>query len=238
MVKRTNGKKEHICGVCGKNFPLKDGIPAANIRPQIAELLDHEKPDWRLSDFVCRADLSAARRRYVENLIRDERGELTELDREVVDALVNHEVISDDAEDDFEEQSTFGEWLADKVATFGGSWTFIIAFALVLAIWMGFNVTALFAADRFDPYPFILLNLALSCLAAIQAPLIMMSQKRQETKDRQRAQNDYQINLKAELEIRQLHEKMDYLMTRHWQHQADMQQMLLDQIDDMSAKKV
>ncbi|MCO6187388.1 DUF1003 domain-containing protein [Rhizobium sp. L1K21] len=230
------GKAKHVCGVCGESFPAKDGVPAASISPQIAEMLDRDTPNWRQSDFVCRRDLAAARRHYLEDLIRRERGELTDLDREVVDAMVNHAVISDDAEEEYSENATFGEWLADKVATFGGSWTFIIAFALVLAVWMGFNVSALFAADRFDPYPFILLNLALSCLAAIQAPLIMMSQKRQESKDRQRAQNDYQINLKAELEIRQLHEKLDHMLMRQWERLTEIQEVLLEQLEDAGAK--
>ncbi len=237
MVEPTAGKRKHVCGVCGRSFGSHGGFPVSSVRPQIAAFLDQDTPDWRKTNFICAEDLTGARRHYIEELIRRERGELSALDREVVDALVNHEMISDDAEEEFSESESFGAWLADKVATFGGSWTFISGFAVVLALWMGFNVSALFAAERFDPYPFILLNLALSCLAAIQAPLIMMSQKRQETKDRQRAQNDYQINLKAELEIRQLHEKMDYLLTRHAERQVEMQRMLMDQIDDLRGKR-
>ena len=108
-----------------------------------------------------------------------------------------------------EEVLTPGQSLADKVARFGGSWAFILSFFVLLWIWILYNVAA---ANAFDPYPFILMNLILSCIAALQAPIIMMSQNRQEEKDRQRAQNDYLINLKAELEVRNLHQKMDLLL--------------------------
>jgi len=120
---------------------------------------------------------------------------------------------------------------ADIVAEFGGSWRFIISFGVVLVLWMAFNVWAA-AREVFDPYPFILLNLVLSCLAAIQAPVIMMSQKRQEAKDRLRSENDYRVNLKAELEIRHLHEKVDHLINRQWERLAEIQQIQLDMMQD------
>jgi len=109
------------------------------------------------------------------------------------------------------EEITRGQRLADKVAAFGGSWAFIIAFFAVLAVWISYNSTAP-KGNEFDPYPFILMNLILSCIAALQAPVIMMSQNRQEEKDRKRSENDYLINLKAELELRSLHQKMDLLI--------------------------
>jgi uncharacterized membrane protein len=113
------------------------------------------------------------------------------------------------------------------VASFGGSWTFIVVFALVLAAWISINGAALLARP-FDPYPFILLNLILSCLAAIQAPIIMMSQNRMEAKDRLRSENDYQVNLKAELEIRHLNEKLDVLLKHQWQKLLEIQQIQMD----------
>jgi uncharacterized membrane protein len=120
------------------------------------------------------------------------------------------------------------------VAAFGGSWNFIGLFALVLVVWMAFNI---WAATRavFDPFPFILLNLVLSCLAAVQAPIIMMSQKRQEAKDRLRSENDYRVNLKAELEIRHLHEKVDHIITRQWERLAEIQQIQLEIMQDLTA---
>jgi uncharacterized membrane protein len=116
-----------------------------------------------------------------------------------------------------EERMTLGERVADKVATFGGSWTFILTFATIMLVWVVLNTAVLFR--RFDPYPYILLNLFLSMIAAIQAPVIMMSQNRQASKDRLQADQDYEVNLKAELEIAQLHRKLDHLYTRleeHW----------------------
>lgn len=122
------------------------------------------------------------------------------------------------------ETLTFGQRAADKIATFGGSWTFIISFFAILAIWIAFNVYTLHNKG-FDPYPFILLNLILSCLASIQAPIIMMSQNRQEEKDRERAEWDLKINEKAEAEIREISKKLNILMTQH--------QGLADKIDDV-----
>ena len=115
------------------------------------------------------------------------------------------------------DESTFGERAADAVATFGGSWTFIIVFGLVLAAWVGTNSFLLVKNGHkaFDPYPYILLNLFLSMLASVQAPLILMSQNRQSTIDRENVQNDYEVNLKAELEIMALHEKVDALAEQH-----------------------
>jgi uncharacterized membrane protein len=123
--------------------------------------------------------------------------------------------------------------MADRVAAFGGSWTFILSFLAVLVVWVVFNTVAILSADRFDPYPYILLNLVLSCIAAVQAPLIMMSQRRQEAKDRLRAENDYRVNLKAEVEIRQLHEKLDHLLIRQWERLTEIQQIQLELMEDL-----
>jgi uncharacterized membrane protein len=236
MTKKQPPKKKFIYDVCGQNFVRRQGIVCDYVRPEIAALLDTEKPGWRDHGFICHTDLSDARRRYIEELIRRERGELSDLDRQVVDALAHHEVIARDVEEDMDEHTDFGSWLADRVASFGGSWPFISIFAGVLVVWMAFNVSAAFVGERFDPYPFILLNLALSSVAAFQAPLIMMSQRRQEEKDRQRSQNDYRINLKAELEIRQLHEKLDHLLERQWERLTEIQEVLIEQMEDIRRK--
>jgi uncharacterized membrane protein len=169
-------------------------------------------------------------------LLARERGELSELDRQVVESLAREATVARDVETAWEDKRTIGERAADVVADFGGSWNFIGLFFVVLVAWMGFNVWAV-TRDVFDPYPFILLNLVLSCLAAIQAPIIMMSQKRQEAKDRLRSQNDYLVNLKAELEIRHLHEKMDHLINRQWERLAEIQQIQLEIMEDMARRK-
>jgi uncharacterized membrane protein len=233
MAKQKTRDQKFVCGICGKSFTRLQCFAADYIRPQIAGLLDEQSPEWRKTGYICKPDLAAARKRYVEDLISRERGELSSLDREVVEAIAHHDVIARDIEQDIAENVPFGAWLADKVASFGGSWTFISLFAGVIVLWMTFNIISVFNAERFDPYPFILLNLALSCLAAVQAPLIMMSQSRQEHKDRQRSQNDYRINLKAELEIRQLHEKLDHLLERQWERLTEIQEVLLEQMDDL-----
>lgn len=160
---------------------------------------------------------------------------MTALELEVIRSMQQQELITKNTEDELEQQWSFGERLADKIATFGGSWPFLICFAIFLVIWIVLNTTLLVARPA-DPYPFILLNLVLSCLAAIQAPVIMMSQNRQEAKDRLRSQNDYQINLKAELEIRHLHDKLDHLLSHQWQRLAEMQEIQLDLLSEMSKK--
>ncbi|MPT35470.1 MAG: DUF1003 domain-containing protein, partial [Flavobacterium sp.] len=125
--------------------------------------------------------------------------------------------------------------VADKVAEFGGSWTFIISFMFFLVAWIALNVFML-ANKGFDPYPFILLNLILSCIAALQAPVIMMSQNRQEEKDRERSKNDYMINLKSELEIRMLHEKIDHLILHQEQSMLEIQKIQIDMMNDIIHK--
>lgn len=201
------------------------------MRPGVSTLIAAAAPGWAEGKHICRPDLARFRRQYVEELLAAERGELEELDRQVVDSVLAGNFISRNPEDEFERQATLGERTADQVASFGGSWTFIIFFAVVLAAWIGVNVVGL-NAKPFDPYPFILLNLVLSTLAALQAPVIMMSQRRQESRDRVRAENDYRINLKAELEIRQLHEKIDHQLARQWQKLVELQQIQIDMLEE------
>lgn len=134
----------------------------------------------------------------------------------------------------FTEKQTFGERVADKVAAFGGSWTFIGLFAATLFFWILLNSYLLIKSDEvFDPFPFILLNLVLSMLSAIQAPVIMMSQNRQTSKDRLDAENDYHVNLKAELEILSLHEKLDDLREKKWSELIEMQQTQINALTQL-----
>jgi uncharacterized membrane protein len=130
---------------------------------------------------------------------------------------------------------TFGQRIADKVASFGGSWTFIISFGVFLLLWISINIYWL-SNKGFDPYPFILLNLILSSLAALQAPVIMMSQNRQEEKDRERSKNDYMINLKSELEIRMLHEKIDHLILNEQQEVIEIHSLQIEMLNDLLEK--
>ena len=162
---------------------------------------------------------------------------LGELEQQVISALANAQTVSRNVLEDAEDRLTFGQRLSDRVAAFGGSWAFIIGFTMVLLGWMALNVSGLLAAP-FDPFPFILLNLVLSTIAALQAPIIMMSQKRLEQKDRLRAENDYRVNLKAELEIRQLHEKIDHQLARQWERLASIQRIQIEILEEMAADPV
>jgi uncharacterized membrane protein len=223
------------CSVCGREVPTRDIVRLDVVRPAMIERIRQEKPDLPADGFICRADLDRFRSSYVSQLLTRERGELTRLEHEVVKSLADHETLAENIEAEYVGQRTLGERMSDRLASFGGSWTFISLFGVVLLVWMGFNI-AVAGRSQFDPYPFILLNLVLSCLAAIQAPIIMMSQKRQEAKDRLRSENDYRVNLKAELEIRHLHEKMDHILTRQWERLAEIQQIQLEIMQEAKSR--
>ncbi len=222
------------CAICTKE--AREPVRFGAVRPTIASLIIAEHPNLGADDAICSRHISDYRNRYVADLLDRERGELSELEKEVVESLAREETISRDVETTWDHRRTPGERVADTVADFGGSWTFIGIFFAVLVVWMGFNVWVA-ARQVFDPYPFILLNLVLSCLAAIQAPIIMMSQNRQEAKDRLRSENDFRVNLKAELEIRHLHEKIDHLLNRQWERLAEIQQIQLEILQDLGRRK-
>lgn len=225
----------HECLVCGKKFSTRNLIPMGAIRKVITEEISHDFPEWLPQNFICQADLTKYRIKYVHSLLKSEKGEVTDLEFEVIKSMEQHELITRNVENKLDQHWTVGERLADKIATFGGSWSFLICFAIFIAIWIVVN-TVVMITHPADPYPFILLNLILSCLAAIQAPVIMMSQNRQEAKDRLRSQNDYKINLKAELEIQHLDEKLDHLLMHQWERLTQIQEIQLDLLSEMSKK--
>src|SRR6266699_5009645 len=181
-----------VCQICNQTKPSNSGTLGEVVRPSLSEFIKTRHPAWDEKGFICFEDLGICRRDYVKEVLQDEIGELSALDNEVIESLQQHEIISSDISKQFEKKLTFGERLSDHIASFGGSWRFIILFGTVLFGWIILN--AIFLLNRgFDPYPFILLNLILSCLAAIQAPIIMMSQNRSEARDRLRAENDYKV---------------------------------------------
>lgn len=224
------------CAICGKSFPAKQLVSGEIIRKELAEEIAKTFPTWTSSMSICKADLSVVRGKYVHSLLESERGELSSLETEVIRSLRENDILSSNVDVEIDQNWTFGERLADKIADFGGSWSFLITFAIFLVIWILINSIALLWRPL-DPYPFIFLNLILSCLAAIQAPIIMMSQNRQEAKDRIRSEHDYQINLKAELEIRHLHEKMDHLLSHQWERLVQIQELQLELLADINSKK-
>jgi uncharacterized membrane protein len=224
-----------ICQICKKPGSPHDGMIAELIRPSLAEFIKKSVPDWDDKGFVCLDDLGEFRKDYVKEVLQDEIGELSTLDQEVIESLHEHEILSSDISKQFERKLTFGERLSDQIASFGGSWRFIILFGVILVLWIILNA-ALLVNRGFDPYPFILLNLILSCLAAMQAPIIMMSQNRAEARDRLRAENDYKINLKAELEIRHLHEKLDHLLRKQYNRLFEIQQIQIELLEEIGRK--
>ena len=224
------------CQICGAIDTRHKLIPAALVRPSIVEEIKNATARWDEAGYICRADLNEFRGRHVQSLLAQEKGELSQLETAVVESLKQHELVTSNVEDQFRQKLTFGEHISDRISTFGGSWKFIGLFSLILAGWIIFNATSIQRAP-FDPFPYILLNLILSCLAAIQAPVIMMSQNRQEARDRLRSQSDYKINLKAELEIRQLHEKLDHLISHQWDRLLEIQDIQTEIMSELSAPR-
>jgi len=230
MSKKAN--QQQTCRICGKAFSARDLVRGAAVRDVVAKEILRDHPDWSPESFICRPDLNRYRATYVHSLLESEKGEVTSLEQEVLHSLRDHELLAKNLEVEFEQEWSFGERLADRIAAFGGSWPFLIYFGVFIVLWIGMNSIVLVWRPA-DPYPFILLNLILSCLAAIQAPIIMMSQNRQEAKDRLRSQHDYQVNLKAELEIRHLHEKVDHLLSHQWERLAQIQEIQLELLSEI-----
>jgi uncharacterized membrane protein len=223
------------CQVCGKQFPLRELVQGSSVHDRVSELIAKENSGWTHDSLICRIDLNRYRAAYVQEMLSSEKGEVTVLEREVLDSLRQHEILAANIDSEFEQKWSLGERMADKIASFGGSWYFLITFAALMGVWIVLNSVILFNR-AFDPFPFILLNLILSCLAAVQAPVIMMSQNRQEAKDRLRSQHDYQVNLKAELEIRHLHEKVDHLLSHQWQRLVEIQQIQIELLSELTKR--
>jgi uncharacterized membrane protein len=230
---KASQSKNMVCNICGKTKARSMMMPAALVRSAVAEQIKNAYPDWKAEGYVCLSDLNQFRMHYIQNLLESEKGELTTLDHDVLESLQRHETLSSNVDAEFEKDLTLGEKMADKLASFGGSWTFLIIFGALLLAWIVSN-SVMLIKKPFDPYPFILLNLVLSCLAAVQAPVIMMSQNRVEDKDRLRSQHDYRVNLKAELEIRHLHDKVDHLLSHQWERLIEIQQIQIDLLSELT----
>jgi uncharacterized membrane protein len=213
------------------DYPEKSRIAAKTIRTSILKLIINDYPDFTLNDSISVDELNIYREKYIAKFLQTEISELSDLEKNVVDSLGKDTSFVAQVEDEPDVRNT-GQVIADKVASFGGSWTFIISFFVFITIWIGSNVI-LFLDKGFDPYPFILLNLILSCLAALQAPVIMMSQNRQEEKDRERSKKDYVINLKSELEIRMLDDKIDHLIMHQQQELIEIQKVQIEMMNDI-----
>ena len=218
-----------------KEFPVSEKVCGSIIRQSIFELIQKDKPDFSEEMCISISELNKYREKYIEQFLVKESGQLTEMDKIVLGSLKGKTTLTDKIEDEESQPATFGQKIADKVAVFGGSWAFIIFFGFFLFLWILTNVYWL-ASKPFDPYPFILLNLILSTLAALQAPVIMMSQNRQEDKDRERGKRDYMVNLKSELEIRMLHEKIDHLVINQQQEVIEIHKMQIEMLNDILSR--
>lgn len=223
-----------ICAILQREFPLEELTPLSAIRPQIAARIRRAHPGLEEDAFISITALAPFRAEYVRSVLEEDIGELSTLERDVVESLREHELVAENIDRQFETKLTRGQRWADFIAQFGGSWRFISIFGVFLGVWIFLNVLAGFHAP--DPYPFILLNLILSCLAAIQAPVIMMSQNRKDAKDRARSEHDYKVNLKAELEIRHLHEKMDFLLKQQAQRLFALQELQIELMEELARR--
>jgi uncharacterized membrane protein len=217
--------------ISNKSFPITEKVSAKSLRPGLMNEIKKEHPDFDESCVMSVHEVNQYRQQYIQQLLTREVGTLTDLEKTVMDNINQDHLISDEASE-IKNPENRGERWADRIATFGGSWKFIGIFTGFLVVWMILNVVV-FLNKGFDPYPFILLNLILSCIAALQAPVIMMSQNRQEEKDRERAKNDYMVNLKSEVEIRMLHEKIDHLILQQQENLLEIQQIQVDMMKEL-----
>jgi uncharacterized membrane protein len=221
--------------ISGKDFPVSDKVSAKTIRHSILNLIHKDYPQFSDEGNISLDELNLYRNKNITEYLSREIGELTGLEKTVLDSMSSNTTLADKIDTEDEKVLTTGQRIADKVATFGGSWTFIILFGVFIFIWITLNVYW-FLNKGFDPYPFILLNLILSCIAALQAPVIMMSQNRQEEKDRDRAKKDYMINLKSELEVRTLHEKIDHFVMDQQMELFELQKVQIEMMQDILKK--
>ena len=223
------------CLVCGDAKERNDLIAAGIVPEPIAEIIRREHPKFSREGYICSADLNRFRAQYIRELLEKERAELSSLEENIAESMKNHELTAKNVNIEFDRQLSFGDRVSDRLADFAGSWTFIGLFTGFLIVWVTINVIVLIARP-FDPYPFILLNLFLSALAAIQAPVIIMSQNRQEERDRMNAEHDYQVNLNAEMEIHQLHRKIDHLLINQGERLLEIQKIQIELMEDLAKR--
>lgn len=216
--------ENNCCQICKKNFSADELVHTNFLRPNLLKFVKNLNHDAG-SGFICLNDLRKIREMRVHQVL----GKLDNLEESIKDRIVDsineESIVTENVNKEFLENLSFGEKAADSVAKFGGSWLFIGIFVFMIAAWVLWNN---YEKVAFDPFPFIFLNLFLSCIAAFQAPIIMMSQNRQAEKDRLRDNADYQINLKAELEIQQLHSKLDLFMREEWNKLLEIQKLQIE----------
>ena len=231
----TTNKKRVICPICKLEKKRREVITGKSVKEGTIKVIKKDNPDWHSSGIICFDDLNKYRAIYIQEALSLGKGKISSLEEEVVESTKQHDILTENINKEFDKTLTFGEKISDKIATFGGSWKFIISFMAILISWITFNTISLYK-EPFDPFPYILLNLVLSCIAALQAPVIMMSQNRQEHKDRVRSEGNYKIDLKAELEIRHLHSKIDMLLNNQWQNLMEVQNIQVKMIQELVSR--
>ncbi|AYE37145.1 DUF1003 domain-containing protein [Companilactobacillus zhachilii] len=225
-------KKNQICAICGNRFTIMEGLFLRDLSDLLKQQVIKTNSFAKESSFICLKDLQTLRLEHMQSIIDQDLKIDQEMNDKLKKEMAKDTYVITNINETMSGKRTTGEKLADAVAKFGGSWGFIITFTIILVIWMTINVVHLFGVN-FDPYPFILLNLFLSCVAAVQAPIIMMSQNRQADRDRVDSENDYKTNMKSEMEIRILHEKLDQLNEVQWPHILDMQKMQIEVLSEI-----
>lgn len=225
--------KQHqvICRISGKHISDDKASQGFTIRDELFDIIQRKCAEFTTEDWISDEELDKIKLQRIKEIVAQDKGQIGEIESKIVDAVSHHDFMSKDFTEEEEEMLTFGQKVADVVAEFGGSWKFILSFSGFIIVWIILN-SFLLLTNAFDPHPFILLNLILSCVAALQAPLIMMSQNRAEEKDRKRAINDFKVGLKTEIEIRILDEKINHIINNQISHLHET----LDVQNDMIAK--
>jgi len=221
------------CSVCGASVETRHLVNPQKMEEGLVRLIEKDHPQWDGKRGVCPQCREKFRAKKFLGYLEDEYQKISDMERNLVNKIARRGRVSKEVNEEYTEKMSLGDRIADRVAQFGGSWTFILIFGSVLVTWMIINSVQLLLNRPFDPYPFILLNLVLSTVAALQAPVIMMSQNRQSAKDRLHAEHDYEVNLMAEMEIRDLHDKLDSLRYKQWHELWQMQQRQLEVMELM-----
>jgi uncharacterized membrane protein len=236
MIKEETGmadQKTVRCQICGEVKQQNEVVPAELIHASIIDMITREHPALSPAGYICHADLNRFRTAYVRHVLEKEKDEYSSLEEDVRDGVRAEDHLPKNINVEFEEKLTFGEHLSDTIAGFAGSWSFIAVFAGLIIMWVALN-TWLLLSRPFDPYPFIMLNLVLSIITAIQAPVIIMSQNRQEVRDRLHAERDYQVSIHTELEIHRLHKKMDHLLINQGERLLEIQDIQMELMAELA----
>jgi len=223
------------CQICGEHQTKTELVHGGSVQASVAEFIAREFRAWSPGGYICRACLNRFRKQYIREEVEKEKEKCASLEGTVDNDLNVEDHLPGNDNIEYDEELTFGERLADNIAGFAGSWAFLGAFTGLIFLWVVVNSYILLVRP-FDPYPFILLNLFLSMLAAVQAPVIIMSQNRQEIRDRLHADRDYEVSIHSDREIHLLHRKMDHLMASQGQKLLEIQQLQLDLMDDLTRK--